>query len=659
MLKKLAIRNVKRSIRDYILYVVTVTLIISLMYAFNCMMFSDVISGMNSHMDDYRSLLVVFSGIVLIAVSWLMNYMTRFMLKKRSKEFGTYLILGMKNSSISKMFFYENVILGTVSLAAGIITGGFIFQFLLALVGAFFGEEYKFDAHFSLSAVLLTIVYFAMIQFIVVIRNNRYLKKMKICDLISAAKVNENVKVKHAARNTVIFILALAAGILSVSKVPIGITFIAVIVFIYGFYMGIPGIMVLLVSKSKRFKYKGMNLFIFRQIASKINTIGFTMGTIAVLFTLALLSGNYAIGLGHIKDEIESGTPFDVCMTSLDADYDFADARKMLSDENWSDKELAYKIYKSDSDKLTKVLIDNEVRGGYFERDTVMKLSDYNALRGFLGLEAVTLNDNEYILHCPACVADVFEGYIKNYPEYTLNGAVCKCREICTEDFAQNGQNGAGFVAVVPDSIAENMQVYYSQYACMTLKPASDELYQKLVEIVPQDSDNWATSGHYEDELDHGIGIESLYSVTGNIMVKNSGSVAELEAAIITVVVSIFYIALVFVCVAMTILAVQQLSDSAQFKFRYKVLSSLGVGEKKQSGLVFRQLLIYFGCPLLIPFVLSMTISIKINSLLMTGTQINNSNYSFFIGATAVFLAVYIVYFAATFFGFKRNIEIG
>ena len=116
MLTKLAVRNIKRSISDYLLYVITITLILALIFAFNMMLFSDRISSMNAHMADYKSLLILFSVIVLVVSAWLVNYMTKFMLEKRSREFGTYLILGMENKDVSKLFFYENILFGIVAL---------------------------------------------------------------------------------------------------------------------------------------------------------------------------------------------------------------------------------------------------------------------------------------------------------------------------------------------------------------------------------------------------------------------------------------------------------------------------------------------------------------------------------------------------------------
>lgn len=658
MLTKLAIRNVKRSIKDYVLYVITITLIVALMFSFNSMLFSDLILNMNPRMADYKALLVMFSFLVLIVVAWLVNYMTKFMLEKRSKEFGTYLILGMENSDVSKLFFYENILLGVISLVLGTFLGVFVYQGLLVAITSFFGKDYQLNTDINFGAVLLTTVYYAVIQFIVAFRNNRYLKKLKIYDLINADKQNEAVKVKNITRSVIIFVLSILAALVSLTNAPVIIILICMILFIYGFYMGLSGILVLIISKTKRFKYKKTNLFIFRQLSSKINTMGFTMGTIAVLFTLALLCCNYALSLTTFKVETARYAPFDICLTDLSADENFEDVREMLQKDGWVKDDIAYRIYRSDDDKFKKVLQDNEVSGGFCEYDTYMKVSDYNVLRGFLGLNQVSLGENEYIIHSVASVSEYYNSYIKKNSEITINGKQYKCQNIYDEDFAQNGQNGSGYVIVVPDATAESMEVYYSQYTCQTLKETNNDLYIKLQNYIKQDAEYWATSSGESTELDHGMGIDSAYIVYDNIMVKNGGCIAEVQAAIITVVTSISYIALVFICVALTILAVQQLSDSTKYKFRYKVLNNLGVDNRQRSKIIFKQLLIYFGCPVIVPIAISMGISLKLNQIMLAGTQILSSNYSFFIGALLVFLLIYCVYFIATYIGFKRNVEV-
>ena len=658
MLTKLAVRNIKRSINDYLLYVITITLILSLMFAFNSMMFSDMILGMNVHMADYKTLLILFSIIVLVVVTWLVNYMTKFMLEKRSREFGTYLILGMENKDVSKLFFYENIIFGVIALVLGCFIGSFVFQGLVIIVTAFFGEEYSLKAEFSVYAMLLTIVYYFAIQILVVFRNNRYLKKLKIHDLMNADKVNEQVEVKHVTRNVILFVLSLVAGAIACTKAPVIVVVICIIFFIYGFYMGISGILVLLVSKTKRFKYKKLHVFVFRQLASKINTMGFTMGTIAMLFTLALLSSNYAIGLGNLKEEIERYTPFDICLTDLDAGEDFKEARELLQQDGWVKNDLVYSVYQGEHDTLRTVLKDNQISGGYFKYDTYIRLSDYNVLRGFLGLEEISLKEKEYAIHCVASVSEYYIDWLQENQAMKIRGQVYQCQGIYDEDFAQNGQNGAAYVVVVPDAVAEQMDVYYSQYVCDTLKETDNNLYEKLKKYVAEDVENWSTSAEREDELDHGMGLDSMYAIFDNVMVKNGGLVSEVEAAIITVVSSIFYVALVFICVALTILAVQQLSDSTKYKYRYRVLHHMGVDDRQRAKLIWKQLLIYFGCPIVIPVLISMLISFKLNQLMLTGTQVQTGNYLFFGVALALFLLVYSVYFSVTYLCFKRNVEV-
>ena len=628
------------------------------MFAFNSMMFSDLILGMNVHMADYKMLLILFSVIVLIVVAWLVNYMTKFMLEKRSREFGTYLILGMENKDVSKLFFYENIIFGVIALVLGCFIGSFVFQGLVIIVTAFFGEEYSLKAEFSVYAMLLTIVYYFMIQILVVFRNNRYLKKLKIHDLMNADKVNERVQVKYVTRNVILFVLSLVAGVIACTKAPVIVVVICIIFFIYGFYMGISGIMVLLVSKTKRFKYKKMHVFVFRQLASKINTMGFTMGTIAMLFTLALLSSNYAIGLSNYKAEIEKYAPFDICLTDLDTNEDFAKAREMLKQDGWVKNELVYSVYQGENDNLRKVLKANQVSGGYFAYDTYMKVSDYNVLRGFLGLEKISLKDKEYVLHCVASVSKYYNEWLQENQTMEICGVEYHCQGIYDEDFAQNGQNGAGYVIVVPDAVAEQMEVYYSQYVCDTLKETDNDIYEQLKKYVPQDVENWSTSAERKGELDHGMGVDSMYAIFDNIMVKNGGMVSEVEAAIITVVSSIFYVALVFICVALTILAVQQLSDSTKYKYRYRVLHHMGVDDRQRAKLIWKQLLIYFACPIVIPVLISMVISFKLNQIMLTGTQIQAGNYLFFGVALALFLLVYSIYFSVTYLCFKRNVEV-
>lgn len=657
MLTKLAYRNVKRSISDYLIYIITITIIVSLMFAFNSMMFSDIIKGMNSHMTDYMSLLVLFSVIVVLIVGWLINYMTKFMMDKRSKEFGTYLLLGMENKSISKIFLYENSLLAIISFIFGVILGSFIFQILMAIVTVFFGKEYSVSINFDIKALLTTILYYSVIMIIVVIKNNRRLKKMKICELLYLDKKNEVIKGTNIAKNCFIFILSLIAAFIAIKKTPIIVTIICVIFFIYSFYIGISGVMVMMLSKSKKFKYKKTNLFIFRQLASKINTMGFTMGTLAVLFTLTLLSSNYAVGLSTFKKEIEKYVPFDICLTVNNQNEDFEEVNKYMEKNDLIKESIVYRIYRGNDDTFTNVLIDNKVSGGYFKYDTYMKVSDYNKLRSLLGVNEVSINDNEFLIHTPNTVKDIYTEYVKNNPNLEINNKKYLCKGVYSEDFAQNGQNGAGFIIVVPDDSVSNMEIYYSQYTASTKEEPNEKIYNDLKNYISQDANHWASVRHRENEIDHGMGIDSVYMIYDNIMVKGGGLDFDVKAAIITIVSSIFYVALVFVSVALTVLAVQQLSDSVRYKYRYKILNQLGYSEKEINRIVFKQLLIYFICPVIVPIIISFLLSVKLNKILLMGTQVSANSFTFFGVTLVVFVVVYLIYFMATYIQFKRNIN--
>lgn len=657
MLTKLAYRNVKRSIKDYLIYIITITIVVSLMFSFNSMMFSDMIQGMNSHMTDYRFLLLLFSTIVVITIAWLINYMTKFILDKRSKEFGTYLLLGMENKKISKLFLYENILLGVISFIFGAILGSFIFQLLTAVVTAFFGKDYNMVIGFDIKALLLTILYYGASMVLVVLKNNKKLKKMKICDLLYADKKNEVIKIKNIRKSCFVFALSLIAGIVALKGAPVIVTLICVVFFIYSFYMGASGVIVLIYSKSKGLKYKKANMFVFRQLTSKINTMGVTMGTLAVLFTLTLLSGNYAVGLSSFKGEIEQYVPFDLCISVLNQDEKFEEVSAYMDENTWVKESLVYPIYKGENNRFTDVLVQNKISGGYFKYDTYLKVSDYNVLRRLLGLKEITLKDNEFLIHSVSSVAERYTQYIKKNPTLAIDNITYSCKGVYSEDFSQNGQNGAGFIVVVPDRAVSVMEVYYSQYAASTKKKANEKLYKDLKKYITQDADKWASSGHREQEIDHGMGIDSVYMIYDNIMVKDGGLDYEVKAAIITVVSSIFYVALVFASVAFTVLAVQQLSDSAKYKYRYGILNQLGLDEKERNRLVFKQLLIYFMWPIVIPIIISFIISMKVNQQLLRGTQLTATTFTFYGATLGLFLVVYSIYFVATYVGFKRNIS--
>ena len=126
MLNKLALRNARRSARDYLVYLVTMTIIASLMFAFNAMIFSRDIIRLFQVAGIMAAMIGIATFFILLIVAWLVHYMVNFMLENRSREFGTYMLMGMKQKQIARMFLRENMLLGLMAFILGILPGVFL-----------------------------------------------------------------------------------------------------------------------------------------------------------------------------------------------------------------------------------------------------------------------------------------------------------------------------------------------------------------------------------------------------------------------------------------------------------------------------------------------------------------------------------------------------
>lgn len=213
MLSKLAFRNAKRSIRDYIIYLITVTLAFSLIFSFNLIIFSKDILELSSIMNSFQMCIIIVSIIVILVVGWLIYYTMKFMLQKRSKEFATYMILGIKKKQIIKLFLLENIILGVFSLIISFFIGIILSQLMTLIIMNIFQLPYQINFSFGSEPILLTLFYFCLIYLFSLWKTRRKIKKMKIRDLLYLDKTNEK-KANHISRlNPIIFIFSLLCGI--------------------------------------------------------------------------------------------------------------------------------------------------------------------------------------------------------------------------------------------------------------------------------------------------------------------------------------------------------------------------------------------------------------------------------------------------------------
>ena len=212
MLSKLAIRNVKRSLKDYIIYIVTVVMAFSLIFAFNFVSFSKEITELSATMDNLKYAVIFVSIIIVFVIAWLINYTMRFMFEKRSKEFGTYMILGIEKKQINRLFLLENLILGIIAFIISFFIGIIFGNIFSAIVMNLFEMPYQISLKISLTPVLLSVLYFVLIYTFTLFRSSHRMKKMKIHDLLYLEKKNEEKIWKKKKYRNVLFIIFVIMG---------------------------------------------------------------------------------------------------------------------------------------------------------------------------------------------------------------------------------------------------------------------------------------------------------------------------------------------------------------------------------------------------------------------------------------------------------------
>lgn len=193
MLSKLALRNAKRSFKDYFIYLITMIFITSLMFAFNSMIFSEDIQKISSEAGIMGMMIGLATFFIVLIIIWLIHYMIRFMAEKRSREFATYLLLGFHKKQVASLFFKETVILGTVSFLIGLIPGVFLQQVITTLIYAIVDTEYSLHLEFKAGTLLMTAAIFAGSYFLALIRNKKRFRKMNIRDMMYLDQQNEEL----------------------------------------------------------------------------------------------------------------------------------------------------------------------------------------------------------------------------------------------------------------------------------------------------------------------------------------------------------------------------------------------------------------------------------------------------------------------------------
>ncbi len=692
IMKKLSYRNMKRSAKDYLVYMLTMTLVVALLYAFGSLIFRN---GLEQYFSmKLQGLMGVMIGLatffIMLIVSWLINYMVKFMLERRSAEFGIYLLLGMKKRTIAGLYIRENFLLGGVSFLIGTAAGILLQQVLMAVMFSMVQMEYRLSIAPDGRTMLMAAVCFGGCYLLALFRCKRKFKKMNIQALMNAKRRNEEIREKYEYGKQFLFPLSVffiflfwkMFGRLS-STQQVMYFLIGLVVTIYLFYLGLSAFIICYVRKGGAAVYKGQNLFLLRQFASKMRTMQFTMGTLTSLFTLALLGASFALMFSDYENSVLDGKfPFDVQIYSKNIDDDFAEEKRVIEENVAVSSFYSYHIYTDeentvntwmlthlqawgamfrsadgtpDEAAIERVLRDESGDGTYYTYDTYMGLTDYNHLRELLGYEKVGLGRSQYLMQIkPRLEREVRKiGEELRIKDASGRGFL-SCAGILAEPFSQDGHNGADYVVVVPDEVLGRMRPYYAELVADLDGQAPFGLQEKLEELLPagESEEDLYAEGHVAGDIC--CGSDTIISIVELNLVRDN-LLPEVKYMLATMIIPLFYIGLVFVCVAVTVLAVQQVSDAAKYQYRYEVLSRLGLSRAAMERLIFKQLAAWYLCPALLAVVISGRMILFASDRFIMMTGVPTSVGGFFGKSVALFFGIYLVYFVVTYVEFRRN----
>lgn len=338
MLCKLAWGNVRRAGRDYLVYLLTLTLGVTVFYAFNTVSMQVDIAGIDEEglAQVMGSMLGDLTYFLAGVMAFLMVYANNFIMKRRKKEFGLYQVLGMGRGRVATIMALETVIVSVVAFVAGIVLGVGLSQLMTFFTASLFKTQIaNFHFFFSVHAFNLTLACMLVMFVLTLLLNLRAVRRTKLIELMGAERRNESIK----TRNPWIAIAIFAVGVVLVGVAyyrllrdgfpltatdskpqeamnQFGITTAMVTVGTFALFWGLSGMLIKLLQSLRGVYWRGLNMFTVRQLAAKVNTVCFSMGVIAMLLFLAITSVTCGMSIANVMNEnLERYNPVDVSQT--------------------------------------------------------------------------------------------------------------------------------------------------------------------------------------------------------------------------------------------------------------------------------------------------------------------------------------------------------
>lgn len=669
---KLAFKNIKKSYKNYVIYFLTLIFGICIFYTFNSIESQSVMMELNEQKQSAfmmaEQLIGYFSVFIAFVLGFLIVYANNYLIKRRKKEFGIYMTLGMENGSLSKMIFLETLFIGAISLGIGVVLGIMLSQALSVLTAYMFQVDLtEFQFVFSPLGFKRTVLCFSIIYLVVLIFNFISVRKIKLIDLLTASKRNEKPTIKNLWVSVILFLVSVGIlgtayykvihdGIAFASFNALGLPILLGCIGTFIFFYSLTGFFLKVIQGNKKFYLRDLNMFVMKQISSKINTTFVSLSFICLMLFLAICTFSGGLGINRaINADLKDLTKFDVTFWSNSGE----NIENLLKEKNIDISNIA----KEDSNM---VMYDSGVKYSNFlskEGMTAMKNyfpvandndilvigeNGYNNTLKLLGKEPVNLKENKYL-----AVGNIDE--MKKWVNESLeNGNIDQMKKLVNKS-SENGKkiNISGKTLEPANKKYENINLYnFTMKGDILIFVVKDSLLEGLKPVSSRFNMMLKDNSNTKEELEaiRDQLVESqVYSITKKEIYDNAAGLGATMAYLG------IYLGLIFIITSAVVLAIQQLTESTDNVERYRLLKEIGVDQKMINKAIFTQVGVYFMLPLSLAIVHSI-VGLKISSTIV-GVFGNASIMPNIIITAIIFVIIYGGYFLATYLGAKKNIN--
>ncbi|WP_287937056.1 MULTISPECIES: FtsX-like permease family protein [Romboutsia] len=675
ILFKLSLRNIKKSFKDYTIYFFTLILGITIFYSFNSLETQSV--TLNLSKVDSNSITIIttvlsaVSVFVAVVLGFLIIYANRFLMKRRNKELGIYMILGMGKVKISRIIVFETILIGLISLVVGIILGIATSQVMSIVVANLFEADMnKFKFAISYSAIIKTIICFLIIYTLVTLLNIIQVNKCKLIDLIKSNQKSEQVKIKNPYICIIVFILGVAILSYAYYNVTLGqenlqasiSVYLQIVYGVIGTFLvfwSLSGFLLKVTMSMKNVYFNNLNSFTIRQISSKINTTVVSMSIICIMIFVTICIFSSVISMNTtLKSDMKNLARADISIQKDNQSSNTKLTIKKVLEDNGLEVNKELKDIVNFNSYATSQVTKKETYGSYYKilnekfksegMDTtqifntpeiLVRISDYNKIATLYNKPTYTLNDNQFMI-----ISDYkntttwYNNGLKDGTSFELNGKTYTAKYKECKDghlMMMSNANNLGFIVVPDDAVDESM--ISGEFLAANYNKTNKYDKQKL-----------------EDKI---VDIQKVLE-NKNILMYISTKIDIYNDNIGTSAMGIFvglYIGIVFLISSAAILSLKELSDATDSKVKYGTLRKIGIDEKMINKSLFIQTGIFFGFPLVLAIIHSIFGIQVANMMLETFTK--NSMIKSIVTTALFLILIYGGYFVVTYLCSKNIIK--